>query len=148
MSDILYDYAELSKAVYEMRDKLKSVTTDFANYKKRVKKEKENFQKYQDEHLLTHLIPAIDNLWHCYKNSDKDSDVSICAKTFFAGLESAGITIYEPIPDMPFDTSYMNAVISVEINNFSKIGKVEKCISPGYAIGDKIIKYAAVSVYI
>lgn len=147
MSDKQYDNEMIYATLGQMRDQLENIKKEYNSYKRRTQKEIKDLTKYRDQHLLECLIPAIENLWHAYKNTDINSDISICARSFFNCLKQSGVTVYEPPENDEFDCSYMNAVMTQPTNRQYLINKVATCVSPGFAIDDKIIKYAQVSVY-
>ena len=64
--EAIYDDLESLKKAVKERDEflqhLQRTQADFANYQKRMKRDKECWQKYQDEPLLRDLLPALDNL--------------------------------------------------------------------------------------
>lgn len=136
---------ELQIALANALNKNKELQKDFDNYKQRVSKEKELSDIYQDEHLLKTIIPAIDNLWHLYNHNKHNIALKACAIEMFKCLQSVNISIIEPKHGDKFLEDVMDAK-AITYNSKYK-GLVDKCISPGYVIHKKIIKYPQVIVF-
>lgn len=154
MSDYRYDQEIITQALYDKRDELAELKKEFAAYKRRVKKEKENLLKYQDESLLKAIIPAINNLWHSVVNSQSEYSVyqknplHICFVELLKCLKQKNITLIVPRHLDEFSEDTMEAVLTEATQNLNYKGRVYCCIQPGYKILDKIVEFPKVQVYI
>lgn len=133
--------------LYEDYQKIKNdylyLGAEFENYKKRIIKQQNNERIYQDEHLLTILIPALINL---YYGSVSDDNCKVIFNSFKQELKKAEIEIYIPQIGQKFSEDKMQAInINTECTE-EENGKVHKCICPGFILKDKIIQYAKVIV--
>ena len=133
--------------LYEDYQKIKNdylyLGAEFENYKKRITKQQNNERLYQDEHLLTILIPALTNL---YYGAVSDENCKVIYNSFKQELKKAEIIMYIPEVGEKFTEDKMQAV-NINTNcSDGEDGNVHECLCPGFILKDKVIQYAKVIV--
>ncbi len=124
---------------------------EFANYKKRVKREKEEMRAQVTGEILTHYLGVIDDLERALKDRPVESESNAWAEgieLIFTKLktilESEGV---EPIvaEGKIFDPNFHEAV-TYEENDDHRDGEVIEVIQRGYKLGDRVLRPAMVRV--
>lgn len=135
----------------EFLNLLQRVQADFANYQKRIKKEKECWDKYQDEDLLKELIPVLDNLERTLKMKCSSEEtkclmdgVQLIKREIFRVLEKRGVKQIKTIGEK-FDTNIHESVAVTESADHKENEIIEE-ISPGYMLYDRLIRAAKVRI--
>lgn len=145
---------QLRKAAKE-RDELKNlaqrVQADFENYQKRIKRDKECWEKYKDETLLKELIPAFDNLDRALKTECKSDDarclldgVGLSKQEIFRILDKHGIKQIK-ITDQKFDPKYHEVVSAIESIE-KPDGAIIEETARGFMLYDRVIRPAKVII--
>lgn len=139
---------EKAKSSDEYLAKLQYLQADFENYKKRVEKEKDNWQKYSNECLIKNLLMVLDNFEQALANIPKDSQImtglKIIFKQFWEILESEGL---EPIKAVgeKFDPYKHEALMVVE-NKEKEEDTIIEQLQKGYMLHLKVIRPSKVMV--
>lgn len=124
---------------------------EFANYKKRVEREKEEMRAQVTGEILTHYLGVIDDLERALKDRPVESESNAWAEgieliftKLKAILESEGV---EPIvaEGKIFDPNFHEAV-TYEENDDHRDGEVIEVIQRGYKLGDRVLRPAMVRV--
>lgn len=124
---------------------------EFANYKKRVEREKEEMRAQVTGEILTHYLGVIDDLERALKDRPVESESNAWAEgieliyiKLKAILESEGV---EPIvaEGKIFDPNFHEAV-TYEENDDHRDGEVIEVIQRGYILGDRVLRPAMVRV--
>ena len=124
---------------------------EFANYKKRTEREKEEMHAQVTGKILTHYLDIIDDLERALRDQPMESGSNAWAEginliyiKLKAILESEGI---EPIAadGITFDPNFHEA-ISYEENDDHQDGQVIEVVQRGYKLGDHVLRPAMVRV--
>jgi len=124
---------------------------EFANYKKRTEREKEEMRAQVTGEILTHYLGVIDDLERALKDRPVESESNAWAEgieliftKLKAILESEGV---EPIvaEGKIFDPNFHEAV-TYEENDDHRDGEVIEVIQRGYKLGDRVLRPAMVRV--
>lgn len=124
---------------------------EFANYKKRTEREKEEMHAQVTGKILTHYLDIIDDLERALRDQPMESGSNAWAEginliyiKLKAILESEGI---EPIAadGITFDPNFHEA-ISYEENDDHQDGQVIEVVQRGYKLGDRVLRPAMVRV--
>ena len=147
--------AELEKAnetIAELKDKNLRQIAEFDNYRKRVMKEKADLILNGGEKVLTDILPIIDDLERAQQGMDKMTDVeavkegvNLIIDKFAKFMKSQGV---EPIEtkEKDFDVNYHEAITMIPAPAPELKGKVIDCVTTGYTMNGKVIRYAKVVV--
>lgn len=104
----------------ELLDRLKHLQADFENYKKRVARERAEWEQLVEDRTILKFLPIYDELERAFRsfnrNNDQDSFIEGVEQVFAhfrAVLEKEGVA---PLPALgrPFDPAYHEALFIVE----------------------------------
>lgn len=147
------DTTKLRADLEESNNKYLRLYAEFDNYKKRVRKEKEEFLAYCNEDLLYELLPVIDNLDMALKHaSESNSDalqslkqgVENTLRELNRTLDKFGLKSIEST-GLPFDPAYHHAMSQVEkadVDDKTVLQEMRK----GYLYKDKVLRPSLVAV--
>lgn len=135
----------------EWENSYKRLAADFENYRKRIDREREEFQAIGMQKALEAILPALDDLDMAQsKLTEKtepkvmlDSLKMVCNR-FGRCLEQVGIKQMQPIGE-PFDPMYHEPVQEVPTNEVPD-GAVAHQLRNGYMFRDKVLRPALVNV--
>ena len=145
---------ELRKAATERDEFLKllqRVQADFLNYQKRIKSERECWDKYQDENLLRELLPAFDNFGRTIKLECTTDEakcimdgVTLIKREVFRILEKRGLKQMKTLGEK-FDPNLHEAVAMTESAEHKDHEILEE-VAPGFTLNDRLIRAAKVRI--
>ena len=135
------------KALAESEDKYLRILAEYDNFRKRTAKEKESIYSDAYGDALAEILPIVDTLeMAAGYNGDKVAQgVQMTLNQFKATLEKLGIEEIKAEVGGEFDPNYHNAVMSAE-NPDLPAGSIAMVLRKGYKKGDKVYRYAMVSV--
>lgn len=139
--------AEALKKADETEDKYLRIMAEYDNFRRRSSKELEG--RYSDAYAdaLVQILPIIDTIEIAatYKESDKVSEgIAMMVKSFPETLAKLGVEAFGAEGDI-FDPNLHSAVMRVEDEN-RKEGEIISVLQKGYKRGEKVIRYAMVTV--
>ena len=137
----------LEKELGETKEQLLRVTAEYANFRKRSEKEKQDSYVFAKSDTVKELLPVIDNLERALQSEQQDFDglkkgVEMTFESLMSTLKKLGIEVYGESGDI-FDPNLHNAVMHIEDENL-KDGEIVDVFQKGYKIGDRIIRPAMV----
>ena len=129
-------------------DHFKRILPEFANFKKRRKKERESLYNSILSDVVESILPILDNLENATKAETKDENykqgVELVLKQFKDVLKAKGVEEIEDLGET-FDPELHDAVRSVQDETKGEKEIVE-VYRKGYKIGSKIIRHSMVAV--
>jgi molecular chaperone GrpE len=144
--------SELEKQVEDLKNQQLYKVAEFDNFRKRVMQEKAELIKNGGSKVITTLLPIIDDLERAQQNMDRYEDVAavkeglnLIIDKFFKLLAQEGLKKME-VMGQPFDSDLHEAIAMVPGQPDEMKGKVIDCMTPGYTLNDKVIRYAKVAV--
>jgi molecular chaperone GrpE len=149
----IQDIDKLKTELEESLNKYLRLYAEFENYKKRVRKEKEEFFAYCNEDLLYELLPVIDNLEMALKHtSDGSQDalqslkqgVENTLRELNRTLEKFGLKAIESA-GRPFDPAYHHAMSQIERQEVADKTVIEE-MRKGYQYKEKVLRPSLVTV--
>ncbi|MDR1584812.1 MAG: nucleotide exchange factor GrpE [Prevotellaceae bacterium] len=142
----------LKKQTEELNDKNLRLMAEFDNYRKRSLKERIDLIKTANEKLLEDMLPLIDDFDRAMQAMDATDDInavkeglSLIYAKFISFLNQNGIKNIDT-EDAVFDTEYHEAVTTFPVQDEDMKGKIIDCISKGYTLNDKVIRFSKVVV--
>ncbi len=136
------------KALAESEDKYLRVLAEYDNYRKRTVKEKEGIYSDAYGDAIKEILPVIDNLERAAAFTDGEKilqGLKMTLTQFEATLERLGIEKINSDVGAPFDPEIHNAVMHTENPELGE-NTVAAVLQTGYKKGDKVYRYAMVSV--
>ncbi len=126
-----------------------AVSAEYDNYRKRTSAAVS--KAYADGHAeaILKLLPVADNFGYALDGaSDEKTKAGIdkVIKSFNTVLASLGVEEIKVEAGMSFDESVMEAVLNSECADGEQPNTVKLVLKKGYKSGDKVIRYAQVSV--
>jgi len=128
-------------------DRLLRIAAEYDNFRKRSAKEKEGIYADAYADALNSILPIIDNLERAVGATGADAVQKGLEMTLHGAadaLAKMGIEAFGAEGDQ-FDPNMHNAMMMVDDENHSE-GEIVTVFQKGYKKGDKIIRYAMVTV--
>jgi molecular chaperone GrpE len=127
---------------------LQRLQAEYANYRRRVDRDRGVARESAIASVLDSLLPVLDDIHLARQHGDLESGpfVSIAEK-LESTLEKYGVQRYGE-PGEPFDPSIHDALMRVEaeLAEGTEVSTVVDILQPGYRVGEKVIRPARVSV--
>ena len=141
------DVAEYEQEIEDLQSRLKRKQADFENYKKRMKKRREQEQARATEDLVKRLLDVRDNLKRALEQ-DEDTEirdgVESTLKQFDRVLEAENVEAVEPEPGDEVDPERHEVL--VRMDSEEPPGTIAQVHRPGYEMAGKVIRTAQVAV--
>jgi len=147
ISELEAKLEEADKAAAEQNDKYMRLAAEYDNFRKRSAKEKEGIYSDAYADALKSILPIIDNLERAVGVEGADAvakGLEMTLKGATEALEKMGVEAFGAEGD-EFDPNMHNAMMMVDDENH-KEGENVTVFQKGYKKGDKIIRYAMVTV--
>ena len=145
------DVEEGKRQAQEYLDSWQRERADFLNYKKRIDKDREQAHSNAICDVVQKYLVVLDDLERALKSCPPELEGSIWVegiehiyRKLLSLLEQEGVKQMDPKQDM-FDPTIHEAVVQEE-NPDHVSGQIIEVISPGYRIGDRVIRPARVKV--
>ena len=135
----------------DMQDKYMRQVAEFDNFRKRTDKEKSQMFDNGAMHVLTKILPVIDNFERGFtmvEEADRDDafvdGMNKVYKQLMTELENMGVTPIEAV-GREFDPNMHNAVMQVESEEYDS-GIVAEEMQKGYMYHDNVLRFSMVAV--
>lgn len=145
--------AELEQELEEQKKRYVYQAAEFDNYRKRTIKEKSDLLKYGAEGALKALLPVIDDFERAMQHIEKSEDVAsvkegmnLIYQKFQNYLKAQQMEVIPAEQGCDFDDSIHEAVTMFPAPDPSLKGKVVDCVTKGYKLSDKVVRFAKVVV--
>ena len=144
--------AKLEAQIAELKKQNLYKAAEFDNFRKRVMQEKAELIKNGGSKVITTLLPIIDDLERAQENMDKYEDVAalkegitLIIDKLFKLLAQEGLKKMEVV-GTDFNSDLPAAIAMVPGLPADQKGKIIDCMTAGYTLNDKVIRYAKVAV--
>ena len=149
---LLTALSEAEAKYNDLHDKYLRQMAEFENYRKRTLKEKSELILNGSAHLMTAVLPILDDMDRALEAMSKTEDAGNCrqgfeliANKFRTTLEQNGLREIEAKGE-PFDTDYHEAIAMVPATDEMPKGQVIDCVQKGYKLNDRVIRHSKVVV--
>ena len=149
---IAEEIAKLNQKCEELNDKNLRLMAEFDNFRKRTLREKADLIKTAGEKVFVNILPLIDGSERDRKAMDSTEDVlavkegvDLIYAKFISFLNANGVKAIAT-ENEPFDVDVHEAVTMFPAPSEEMKGKIIDCLSKGYMLNDKVIRYAKVVV--
>ena len=132
----------------DYKDKWYRVSAEFDNYKKRMSVAQSQSYKNGLAEATLKILPIGDNLERALTmvlDETNKAGIELILRAFKEVLASLDVTEINPI-GQPFDPNVADAVMQMDGEEGEQSGNVKMVFEKGYKLGDKVIRYAKVSV--
>ncbi len=147
ISELEKKLSESERALAEQTDKYLRMAAEYDNFRKRSIKEKESIYADAYADALKSILPIIDNLERAVGVEGAEAvakGLEMTLKGAVEALEKMGVESFGAAGDL-FDANIHNAMMMVDDENAEE-GHIVTVFQKGYKKGDKIIRYAMVTV--
>lgn len=151
VEDLKQQLVQARDEAVQWQDRCLRTAAEFANYRKRVEREREQQLLRLKMEVLRKVLPiaddfdlALENIPKEYENLPWVDGVKMIAQKIKTLLEESGVT---PIPAVgePFDPLYHDALMHEESDEYPE-GIVSGEIRKGYMLGDQVLRPTLVRV--
>ncbi len=149
--DLAAQLAEARARADEYLDQLRRTAADFANYRKRVEREREEMGRFANALLITRLLPVLDDFERAMATLSPDlrrftwtEGVWLIARKLETVLEAEGLKPIEAA-GKPFDPERHEAVIREETTAYPD-GQVIAELQRGYELNGRVLRASLVKV--
>jgi molecular chaperone GrpE len=135
---------ETPDKVSELTADLQRITAEYANYRKRVDRDRELIRDMSTSVALEQLIPILDDISRAREHGDLTGTFSTVADALSTVTKRLGLVEFGKV-DEDFDPSIHEALSTMEDDsvNSQKVGTVAQV---GYKVGERILRPARVIV--
>lgn len=124
---------------------------EFANYKKRTERERQQLQHNITGNIIRRYLEIVDDLERALQNKPTDDEgaswaegIELVYRKFMSALEAEDVIPME-ITDQQFDPN-LHEAISQEPNDEFESGQIIEVVRSGYMIGERVLRPASVRV--
>lgn len=142
----------LSREINDLKDKNLRLMAEFDNYRKRTLKEKSELILNGGEDVLKKLLPLVDDFERAIHAMETSTDtqavkdgIDLIYAKLMSFLNENGVTAI-PTENEDFNTDLHEAVTTFPAPSEEMKGKIIECISKGYSLREKVIRYSKVIV--
>jgi molecular chaperone GrpE len=136
--------AELQAQLAERTSDLQRVQAEYANYRKRVERDRVTVKEQAVASTLTGLLPALDAIDRAREHGELSGGFKSVADSLQTALTRLGLSTYGEKGDI-FDPQIHEALTSIPSPDVAEDTCVE-ILQPGYKVGDRILRPARVAV--
>ncbi len=136
--------AQLAAQLAERTTDLQRVQAEYANYRKRVERDRVAVREQALANVLTELLPILDNIGRAREHGELAGGFKSVAESIEAAAGKLGLARYGERGE-PFDPNVHEALM----HSFSDEVSEPTCVQilqPGYKVGDRILRPARVAV--
>ncbi len=136
--------ADLATRLAERTADLQRLQAEYANYRKRVERDRIAVREQALANVLTELLPVLDDIGRAREHGELAGGFKSVAESLEAAAVKLGLTSYGEDGD-PFDPNLHEALM----HSYSADVTEPTCVrilQPGYKVGDRIVRPARVAV--
>lgn len=150
--EVAGDVEALQQKVSDLNDRNLRLMAEFDNYRKRTLKERADLIKTAGESIFVNILPVVDDFERALKAMETAEDVEavkegveLIYEKFIKFLEQNGVKEV-PTEQEEFDVDIHEAVTTFPAPSEDMKGKIMDCVSKGYTLNDKVIRFPKVVV--
>jgi molecular chaperone GrpE len=138
------DGGQAATALAERTADLQRLQAEYANYRKRVERDRLAVREQALASVLSELLPVLDDIGRAREHGELSGGFKSVAESLESIAVKLGLTTYGENGD-PFDPTLHEALMHEYSDQVSEPTCV-KILQPGYKVGDRIIRPARVAV--
>jgi len=144
-SDTAVNGQSAKDSAAEILGDLKRVQAEFANYRKRVERDREANREANIAEVVKSLLPVLDDLSLAEAHGDlTEGPMVVIVAKLRASLEKFGLTVVGEKGDV-FDPHQHEALVQLPTAGVT-VNTVADVIAPGYKLGERLLRPAKVAV--
>jgi molecular chaperone GrpE len=136
--------AEAMAQVAERTADLQRLSAEYANYRKRVERDRMAVREQALANVLSELLPVLDDIGRAREHGELTGGFKSVADSLESAVTKLGLTAFGENGD-PFDPTLHDALMhsySAEVTEPTCV----QILQPGYKVGDRIVRPARVAV--
>ena len=146
-ADEVVDEAPLGDMAAELTEDLQRVLAEYANYRKRVDRDRVAVVDMATAGLLSGLLPLLDDIDRAREHGDLVGAFKGVADQLEALTDKLGLERFGAVGD-PFDPAVHEALMAAEADSAQTVATCAAVLQPGYRLssGGRVLRPARVSV--
>lgn len=141
---VVTDAINADERVIELTNDIKRVQAEYANYRKRVERDRVAVREVATAQVLGELLPILDDIGRARDHDELSGGFKAVGEALEASVTKLGLERYADQGD-EFDPNIHEALTLVPVPNIS-VQSVIEVFQPGYRIGERILRPARVVV--
>lgn len=149
---IVADIENLINQVSELKDKNLRLMAEFDNFRRRSLKERSDLIKSAGEDVLKNILPLVDDFERALNAMETSEDakaikegIDLIYNKFITFLGENGVKSI-PTQNEDFNTDLHEAITMFPAPTEEQKGKIIDCVSKGYTLNEKVIRFSKVVV--
>jgi molecular chaperone GrpE len=134
----------LNRRVAELTDDLQRLSAEFANYRRRMERDREAMTVNAAGIVLTGLLPVLDDIERARSHGDLEGSFKAVGEAVEKVVATLGLTSYGEAGE-PFDPNVHEALVSQPSAEVTE-PTVSEVYARGYRLGDRVLRAAQVVV--
>ena len=135
----------LDSAAAELTVDLQRVSAEYANYRKRVERDRVTVVEMATAGVLTGLLPVLDDINRAREHGDLEGAFKSVGEALEAVTAKLGLETFGAVGE-PFDPAVHEALLQAEPDPTATVATCAALFQPGYRVGGRILRPARVSV--
>ena len=137
--------AEQDSRVLELTDDLQRVTAEYANYRKRIERDRVVMVELATGGVLSALLPLLDDVDRARQHGDLVGGFKGVGEALEATVAKLGLERYGE-PGEAFDPQVHEAVMATDPDPAASVATCSMVLQPGYRVGGRVLRPARVAV--
>jgi molecular chaperone GrpE len=138
------ELSQLRTQVAERTADLQRLQAEYANYRKRVERDREAVREFAVGEALAALLPVLDDIGRAREHGELEGGFRQVAEALDAAVTKLGLTRFGQ-PGDPFDPTQHDALMHAYSDEVSEPTAVQ-ILQPGYSYAGRVIRPARVAV--
>jgi molecular chaperone GrpE len=138
------ELGQLRTDIAERPADLQRLQAEYANYRKRVERDREAVREFAVGDALASLLPVLDDIGRARAHDELQGGFKQVAEALEAAVTKIGLTVYGEAGE-PFDPNLHEALMHSYSDDVSEPTAVE-ILQPGYSYAGRVLRAARVSV--
>jgi molecular chaperone GrpE len=136
--------SELEAQLSERTSDVQRVHAEFANYRRRVERDRETHRELALVNVLTDLLPILDDIGRAREHGELEGGFRSVAEALEATVSKLGLQRFGDVGE-PFDPTVHEAIMHADDDGVAGPTCVA-VIQPGYRFGSRVVRPARVAV--
>jgi molecular chaperone GrpE len=138
------ELAQLRLDIAERTTDLQRLQAEYANYRKRVERDREAVRDFAVGEALAALLPVLDDIGRAREHGELEGGFRQVAEALDAAIAKLGLTRFGQVGD-PFDPTQHEALMHAYSDEVSEPTAVQ-ILQPGYSFAGRVVRPARVAV--
>ena len=136
--------AGLADELAERTADLQRLQAEYANYRRRVERDRQVIRETAVANVLTNLLPVLDDIGRAREHGELEGGFKSVGEALEQTVEKLGLERFGTAGD-PFDPTVHEALTHAHSGDVTEATCIE-VFQPGYRIGDRVVRPARVAV--